>query len=101
MPIEKVRKTANNLLTALSTHEQTTIEQAQKQFSRAVEEAWREYQAGNLDTYGRQTLPRSLYLYATRELPQEVTYLRRWSMVEREINKFLRTVSLIKPTRKK
>ena len=101
MPIERVQTTANNLLDALSTREQTVIQKAQQEFSQAVEEAWWEYEAGKLDVYGRQTLPRSLYLYATRELPQEVTYLRRWSMVEREIRKFLRTVKLIRPTRKK
>jgi hypothetical protein len=101
MPIEKVRKTADNLLTALTTREQAAIQQAQQKFSRAVEEAWQEYQGGNLDIQSKQTLPQSMYLYATRELPQEVAWLRRWSTVEREISNFLKTVNRITPSHKK
>lgn len=95
MPLQKIQKTAGLLLEALNSREQRAIEQAQRNFSQAVEEGWRAYQQGRLNIRSGQTLPRSMYLYATRELPQEVAHLRRWSTVAREINNFMRTVKLI------
>lgn len=96
MRLEKIRETATLLLAALETREQRVIQTAQQNFSEAVEEAWLAYQKGDIQTrVGAQALPRSMYLYATRELPQEVTHLRRWSTVGREITNFLRTVDLI------
>ena len=96
MYLEKIRETAGLLLAALDTREQRVIQAAQQNFSTAVEAAWQAYQHGRIETrLQEQALPRSMYLYATRELPQEVTHLRRWSTVEREITNFLRTMDLV------
>jgi hypothetical protein len=95
MHLEKIRETASLLLTALDTREQRAIQEAQQDFSEAVAEAWQVYQQGDIDTRTGQALPHSMYLYATRELPQEVAHLRRWSTVKREITNFLRTMDLV------
>jgi hypothetical protein len=100
MRLQKIRERAGLLLAALDTGEQRLIQVAQENFSKAVEEAWQAYQNGEIETQvGGQALPRSMYLYATRELPQEVIHLRRWSMVEREITGFVRLMDrVIVPT---
>jgi len=96
MRLNKVREGAGLLLAALDTREQRIIQEAQENFSKAVEEAWLAYQKGEIKTQvGGQALPRSMYLYATRELPQEVVHLRRWSTVERELTSFVRTMDRV------
>jgi hypothetical protein len=96
MFLEKMRESAEALLAALETNEHQLIQEAQQNFSQAVEAAWRAYERGKIQTKGsRQALPRSMYLYATRELPQEVVHLRRWSTVKREITTFLRMMELV------
>jgi hypothetical protein len=104
MRLQKIRESAGLLLAALDTREQQIIQEAQENFSEAVEEAWQAYQKGEIETQigvGGQALPRSMYLYATRELPQEVIHLRRWSTVERELTSFVRTMDrVLLPTEK-
>jgi hypothetical protein len=102
MRLQKIRESAGLLLAALDTREQQIIQEAQENFSEAVEEAWQSYQKGDIETQvGGQALPRSMYLYATRELPQEVVHLRRWSTVERELTSFVRTMDrILLPTEK-
>jgi hypothetical protein len=96
MRLHKIRESAGLLLAALDTREQRVILEAQQNFSKAVEAAWQAYQQGEIETQvGAQTLPRSMYLYATRELPQEVVHLRRWSTVERELTSFVRTMDRV------
>jgi len=96
MFLEKVKETADLLLAALDTREEKLIQEAQRNFSQAVEGAWQAYEQGKIQTRARQgTLPRAMYLYATRELPQEVTHLKRWSTMKREITDFLRTMDLV------
>jgi hypothetical protein len=96
MCVQKIRESAGLLLAALDTREQRIIQEAQENFSEAVEEAWQAYQKGEIETQVvGQALPRSMYLYATRELPQEVVYLRRWSTVERELTSFVRTMDRV------
>ena len=96
MRLKMIRESAGLLLAALDTREQRLIQAAQENFSKAVEEAWQAYQKGEIETrVDGQALPRSMYLYATRELPQEVTHLRRWSTVEREITSFVRLMDLV------
>lgn len=96
MVLERVHETAGLLLAALDTRELRMIQTAQQNFSQAVEAAWQAYQKGQIDTRVKgQALPRTMYLYATRELPQEVAYLRRWSTMERELTNFLRMMDLI------
>jgi hypothetical protein len=97
MHLPKIRESAGLLLAALDTREQRTILEAQQNFSKAVEDAWQAYQKGEIETQvgGGQALPRSMYLYATRELPQEVVHLRRWSTVERELASFVRTMDRV------
>ncbi len=96
MLVEKMRQTAQELMGALDTNELGAIQAAQQQFSLAVEEAWQAYQQGKIQAAGLgEALPRSMYLYATRELPQEVAFWRRWSTVKREITSFLRMIDLV------
>jgi len=102
MRLQKIRESAGLLLAALDTKEQRIIQKAQESFSQAVEEAWQAYQKGEIETQiGGQALPRSMYLYATRELPQEVVHLRRWTTVERELTSFVQTMDrVLLPTEK-
>jgi hypothetical protein len=96
MRLHKIRESAGLLLADLDTREQRVILEAQQNFSKAVEAAWQAYQQGEIETQvSAQTLPRSMYLYATRELPQEVVHLRRWSTVERELTSFVRTMDRV------
>ncbi len=95
MHLEKIRETADLLLAALDIREQRVIQEAQQNFSGAVAEAWRFYQQGDINTKTGQALPYSMCLYATRELPQEVAHLRRWSTVKHEITNFIRTMDLV------
>jgi hypothetical protein len=102
MRLQKIRESAGLLLAALDTREQRVILEAQQNFSKAVEEAWLAYQKSQIETQvGGQALPRSMYLYATKELPQEVVHLRRWTTVERELTSFVQTMDrVLLPTEK-
>lgn len=96
MLLEKVKETAGRLLAALDTGEEKLIQEAQRDFSQAVEGAWQAYQRGRIQTRTVQaTLPRAMYLYATRELPQEVIYFKRWPTMKREITEFLRAMDFL------
>ncbi len=92
--LERMEKEAKALLEALERRDRAAVDAAQRRFSQTLAEAWDRYQQGGI-TVAVQGLPRVMYQWAVKELPQRVQDPARWPEVQRELKGFLRTVQWV------
>jgi len=96
MPIVKMVETGEQVLAAIELKDLEAIQQAAKSFSQAVGDAWQAYQEGEISTQVRgQALPRTMYQFATVELPLAIADPQRWPAIAREMRTFLNMVNIV------
>jgi len=96
MVLEQMRKALERLQQALEEGDSQKIRQVQEEVSRAFRLAWEKYQQGDIRTQIRgQALPRTMYLFATEELPAAVDDPARWPALRRELGNLRRLMDLV------
>lgn len=69
-PLKNIINTLEELILAIETG--GNYNEKQIAFSTAIERAWESYSKGEIDTKVK-ALPRVMYIYATKELPEEIS----------------------------
>ena len=69
-PLKNIINTLEELILAIETD--GNYNEKQIAFSTAIERAWESYSKGEIDTKVK-ALPRVMYIYATKELPDEIS----------------------------
>jgi len=96
MILEKMRNALERLQQALEEGDGQRIRHAQQEVSQAFRLAWEKYQQGDIRTQIRgQALPRTMYLFATEELPAAVDDPARWPALRHELGNFRRLMDLV------
>ena len=96
MILEQMQNALERLQQALEEGDGQKIRQVQEEISRAFRLAWEKYQQGGIRTQIRgQALPRTMYLFATEELPTAVDDPARWPALKHELGNFRRLMDLV------
>ncbi len=93
-PIEQIKETLAALLDAIEVGETAQVKQAQERFVQATQYAWDQYEQGKI-TVTMRGLPRVMYQWVTRELPEMIQDREQWPMVKRELRRFQRLLDAL------
>ncbi|MCX7838251.1 MAG: hypothetical protein N2559_02175 [Anaerolineae bacterium] len=96
MYIQRIIATGQELLTAFESNNPQTIQASAQKFSQAVSAAWDAYTQGQIPTtFKGAAVPRTMYQFATVELPAMILDPQQWTAASKQLRLFLNMLTVV------